>query len=80
MCIIKCNMRCIMRTNIVLDDSLVQEAFRYAQVSSRRELIDVALREFVANHRRRNIQELKGKIKFREDYDYKALRNDDEIH
>ena len=65
-----------MRTNIMLDDKLVQEAFRYASVTTKRELINVALREFVQNHRRRDIRELRGKVKVDPDYDYKALRTE----
>lgn len=65
-----------MRTNIVLDEKLVQEAFRYAYVSTKRELIDLALREFVQSHRRRDVRELRGKVKISDDYDYKALRTD----
>jgi len=65
-----------MRTNIVLDEKLVQEAFRYAYVSTKRELIDLALREFVQAHRRRDVRELRGKVKISEDYDYKSLRAD----
>ncbi len=68
--------RCIMRTNIVLDDKLVKEAFYYAAVSSKRELINLALHEFVENHRRRDVRELRGNVNIREDYDYKALRSD----
>lgn len=63
-----------MRTNIVLDDNLVQEAFRYASVTTKRELIDLALHEFVENHRRLDVRELRGKVKLSDDYDYKALR------
>jgi Arc/MetJ family transcription regulator len=65
----------IMRTNIVLNDELVDEVFKYSQaISTKRELIEIALKEYVDNRKRRNIKELKGKIKFREDYDYKAMR------
>lgn len=67
-----------MRTNIVLDDKLVKEAFCYATVASKRELINLALHEFVENHRRRDVRELRGNVKIREDYDYKALRKDEE--
>ena len=63
-----------MRTNIVLDDKLVQEAFRYTTVSTKRELVDLVLREFVENHQRLDVRELLGKVKVRDDYDYKALR------
>jgi Arc/MetJ family transcription regulator len=64
-----------MRTNVVLNDELMEEAFKYSQtVSTKKELIEVALREYVNNRKRKNLKELKGKIKFREDYDYKAMR------
>jgi Arc/MetJ family transcription regulator len=63
-----------MRTNIVLDDQLVKEAFNYADVSTKKELINLALREFVENHRRKDVRHLKGKIKIADNYNYKALR------
>jgi Arc/MetJ family transcription regulator len=64
-----------MRTNVVLNDELVDEAFRYShQISTKRELIEIALKEYVDNRKRKNIKELKGKIQFSEDYDYKAMR------
>lgn len=63
-----------MRTNIVLDERLVEEAMKYAPVKTKRELVDLALREFVANHERRDIRELKGRIAFFEGYDHKVLR------
>jgi Arc/MetJ family transcription regulator len=40
-------MRC-MRTNIVLNDSLLEEAMRYSRARSRRELVEEALTTFVA--------------------------------
>jgi Arc/MetJ family transcription regulator len=66
-----------MRTNIVLDDDLMKEAFKYATVSTKRELVDLALREFVVQHRRRDLRELRNSKQklIRDDYDYKALRN-----
>jgi Arc/MetJ family transcription regulator len=67
-----------MRTNIVLDDKLIQEAFRYVSVTTKRELIDLALREFVHNHERKDVRNLRGKVKLREDYDYKTLRTERE--
>jgi len=63
-----------MRTNIVLDDELIEEGFRYSGVKTKRELIQLALREFVENRRRLNLLELEGKIEFAEGYDYKSMR------
>ncbi len=65
-----------MRTNIVLDDKLVAEALRYVTVSSKRELVDLALRELVENHKRKDVRLLRNKVQIREDYDYKTLRAD----
>lgn len=66
-----------MRTNIVLDEELVDEAMRYAKVKTKRELVDLALREFVAARRRLDVSELFGKVQIDPDYDYKALRRED---
>ena len=63
-----------MRTNIDLDDNLVEAAFQYAHVSTKRDLVNLALREFVQTHARPDIRDLVGKIKIRENYDYKKLR------
>ena len=63
-----------MRTNIVLDDELVEEAFRHSDAKTKRELVDRALREFVDNHKRRDIRELRGQVMFYPGYDYKKLR------
>jgi Arc/MetJ family transcription regulator len=64
----------MMRTNIVLDEELFQEALKYAQVKTKRELVHLALKEFVENRRRLNLLDLDGKIEFAEGYDYKKLR------
>jgi Arc/MetJ family transcription regulator len=63
-----------MRTNIVLDDALVKEALRYARVRTKRELVHLALQEFVASRKRRDLRELFGRGGLADDYDYKAVR------
>jgi Arc/MetJ family transcription regulator len=64
-----------MRTNIVLDDQLVDEAFKYAEnINTKKDLIEIALKEFVRNRKMKNIKDLKGKIIFADDYDYKKMR------
>lgn len=63
-----------MRTNIVLDDELVEEAFRHTDARTKRELVDLALREFVENHKRKDIRELRGRVTFHPGYDHKKLR------
>jgi Arc/MetJ family transcription regulator len=64
-----------MRTNIVLNDKLVDEAFKFSQtISTKRELIEIALKEYVNTRKRKNIRELRGKINFDDDYNYKSMR------
>lgn len=63
-----------MRTNIELNDSLVEEAFKYSQARTKKDLVHEALREFVENRKRRDLLELKGRIAFAEDYDHKRMR------
>lgn len=63
-----------MRTNIELDESLLEDAFRYTSVKTKRELVHLALSEFVDNHRRKDLRDLQGKGGISPEYDYKALR------
>jgi len=63
-----------MRTNIVIDDRLMAEAQKVSKIKTKRELVETALREFITNRRRRDLRDLRGKISFREDYDYKEMR------
>ncbi|MBJ6609397.1 MAG: type II toxin-antitoxin system VapB family antitoxin [Candidatus Thiothrix moscowensis] len=63
-----------MRTNIVLDEQLVSEAFKLTGIKTKRELILQALKEMVENRKRLNLRDLKGAGGFHRDYDYKALR------
>lgn len=63
-----------MRTNIDLNDKLLKEAFLYAQVKTKKQLIEMTLKEFVENHQRRDIRELRDKIRLNPDYDYKKSR------
>ena len=65
-----------MRTNIVLDEKLIKEAFKYSRAKSKKELIAIVLKEFVENKRRLNLLHLEGKIEFAKGYDYKSLRDD----
>jgi len=63
-----------MRTNIDIDDALLEQAFKFSQAKTKKELIHQALKEFVENRRRLNLSELEGKIEFVEGYDYKRMR------
>lgn len=62
------------RTNIVLDTELVEEAQRVSGIDTKREVVDLALRELVQKRRkgRLNILDLAGQVDFEEGYDPKT--------
>ncbi|AFZ55470.1 Protein of unknown function DUF2191 [Cyanobacterium aponinum PCC 10605] len=68
-----------MRTNIDLDDSLLEEAFRLTNVRTKKELVNMALKELIRSRKKLNLLDLSGKIEFREDYNYKELRNNKNV-
>ncbi len=63
-----------MRTNIVIDDNLLKEALMYSNLKTKKDIVNYALKEFVENAKRLSLLDLKGKIEFSDDYDYKKLR------
>ncbi|MEW6586528.1 MAG: type II toxin-antitoxin system VapB family antitoxin [Nitrospirota bacterium] len=63
-----------MRTNIVLDETIVKTAFRYSKAKTKKDLIHEALREFIRARQKLDLRELRGKIEFEQGYDYKKLR------
>ncbi|MCU0578977.1 MAG: type II toxin-antitoxin system VapB family antitoxin [Desulfobacterota bacterium] len=63
-----------MRTNIVIDDALVQEALAVSGARTKKDLIHEALREYIRLKKRKDLTELAGRISFYPGYDHKALR------
>ena len=61
-----CTLMC-MRTNIEIDDALMREARRLTGIKTKREMVDLALREVVARHRRLGILELRGRVQWEGD-------------
>jgi len=64
-----------MRTNIVLDDNLINEAIKLTGIHTRRELVNLALKELVQNRKKKDLFKLAGQLEFRDDFDYKAARS-----
>jgi len=62
-----------MRTNVDIDDELIQEAFRLTKLKTKKEIIHKALEEFIQNRKRLDLKEIRGKIKFARGYDYKKM-------
>ncbi len=63
-----------MRTNIVLNDKLVDEAMRVTQSRTKKEVVERALRELVARHAQRALRDLVGQDLIDPDYDVRAVR------
>ena len=64
-----------MRTNIDIDDDLIDQAFSVSNSRTKKALIHEALREFIKLKKRKDLTELAGKIEFAKDYDYKKSRD-----
>ncbi|MEW5944725.1 MAG: type II toxin-antitoxin system VapB family antitoxin [bacterium] len=54
----------MIRTNIELDEKLVEEAMKLARKKTKKELVNYALSELVSRIRRKKILELEGKVKW----------------
>ena len=63
-----------MRTNVVLDEDTVNEAFTLTGIRTKRELIHTALQELIRKHKKKDLLDLAGKIQLRDDFDHKKLR------
>lgn len=63
-----------MRTNIVIDDKLMEQAMRVSGLTTKKQVVDRALVEFVQRHTRKDLKELQGRIQFADNYDYKTMR------
>jgi Arc/MetJ family transcription regulator len=65
-----------MRTNIVLDDDLVSRAMRVSGAKTKREVVDLALRQLVARHEQGSLGDLVGQGLIDPDYDVRQVRRD----
>ncbi|MGA8028555.1 MAG: type II toxin-antitoxin system VapB family antitoxin [Bryobacteraceae bacterium] len=63
-----------MRTNIVIDDKLMQEALRATGVKTKREAVELGLRTLLHLRKQAQIRGLRGKLKWRGDLD--AMRTE----
>jgi Arc/MetJ family transcription regulator len=63
-----------MRTNIVIDDALIEEAMALSKLRTKREVVHRALEGYVRVLKKKDLRELRGKIRLAKGYDYKKLR------
>lgn len=62
-----------MRTNIEIDDEIMREAQEITGARTKRETVDLALRELVARQRRLGILDLRGKVHWEGDLEQSRL-------
>lgn len=56
-----------MRTNIVIDDSLMAEALALTGLKTKREAVELALKTLVVLQRQKNIRQFRGQLKWEGD-------------
>lgn len=54
----------MLRTNIELDENLVKEAMKLTHMSTKKELINYALKELVGRLKRKKLLELEGNVEW----------------
>lgn len=64
----------IMRTNIVIDDTLMEEALRLTGLKTKREAVELGLRTVLRLKRQEKIRQFRGKLAW--DGDLDAMRTD----
>ena len=63
-----------MRTNIDLDDALVDEAMKLSGAKTKKEVVDLALRALVKARKKKDLLDLVGQIDIDPGYDHKKAR------
>jgi Arc/MetJ family transcription regulator len=56
-----------MRTNIDIDDRLMNQAMRHSTTATKKATVEAALRLFVETHAQTSIRRLKGKVRWEGD-------------
>jgi Arc/MetJ family transcription regulator len=55
-------METVMRTNIILDDDLIQRARQITGIKTKREVVQEALRILIQLHEQSDVRKLRGKL------------------
>ena len=63
-----------MATNLAIDDELLNEALEISGLKTKKETVNLALKEFVNRHRQQEIIDIFGKMDPDPDYDYERGR------
>ena len=66
----------VQRVSYELSKDLLDRAYSLMPNHNKKIVIETALLEFVQKRERKNLKDLRGKIKFEDGYDYKDMRKD----
>ena len=69
------NVEVIMATNLNIDMKLLNYAFQISGLKTKRETVNKALKEYIENHRQKEILNFLNTVEYDEDYDNKKSRN-----
>jgi Arc/MetJ family transcription regulator len=53
-----------MRTNIDIDEKLINEAMKYTKITTKKDVVNFALDSIVKYHKRQTLLSLRGKVKW----------------
>ena len=73
-CVLFAKMIHTMRTNIVIDDKLMQDVLRVTGLKTKREAVELGLRTLLRLRQQEQIRQLRGKLSWQGDLD--AMRTD----
>ena len=63
-----------MATNLAIDNQLLKEALLVSGLKTKKDTVNIALKEFINRRKQQEILELFGKLNPDQDYDYKKGR------
>ncbi len=63
-----------MATNLALDDKLILQAQKIGHHKTKKEVVTIALKEYIAHKKQLSIKKVFGTIDFDNTYDYKKAR------
>jgi hypothetical protein len=64
-----------MATNLAIDDKLLITAQDIGGIKTKKDTVNLALKEFIQRRKQEEIIEIFGKIKYDDDFNYKKMRN-----
>lgn len=63
-----------MATNLAINETLLETAYKIGGYKSKKETVNTALEEFIQKRKSEELIKLFGQIEYDSDYDYKKLR------